>query len=371
MKSREIRICSECDEVLHNRDYTVCPECGNVFAAATDFSEDDLAMQTAARSAQRQKLILFGVTLLSLGCLVFVIEQSPSRQASGSFAAGLPLLNQDSIHRSKISSVKANMHTLQTMIETYAIDWGGVYPQELEQVYAETRQPGREYWKDFTNPATGQTGLGQALANAKAFLPGGDFKGIVLYEPLGSDPSCITSYKITGVDPDGELIKNRSSESVYALDNGPASDCGRSLASTEILSTEPEQTDLAAPNNQVAVQATDLESALRSWQQIKREAFLNEDDSRLTEILTGSALEETRGGLKWWADNEARYRDIQLLSLNILNQKEMSPTETQVVVEISETKDNSVDGLKTSTYRATYTLVKQAERWVISQMQAQ
>jgi type II secretory pathway pseudopilin PulG len=26
--------------------------------------------------------------------------------------------------RAKLSSVKANMHTVQTMLETYAVDWG-------------------------------------------------------------------------------------------------------------------------------------------------------------------------------------------------------------------------------------------------------
>ena len=30
--------------------------------------------------------------------------------------------------RAKISSVKANMHTVQTMLETYGVDWGGTYP---------------------------------------------------------------------------------------------------------------------------------------------------------------------------------------------------------------------------------------------------
>lgn len=381
MKSRDLHVCSECDEVLLNRDYVVCPECGCIFDEPdTASAEAEAAMQRAIVSARRQKLILFALTLISLGGLVVMLESGPAgRRSSGTLAGGL--LDNSSANNARISSVKANMHTLQTMIETYAVDWGGMYPQTLEQIYAEARQPGREYWKDFSNPATGAKGLGLALANADAFSPGGAYSGMVLYQAVGSNPHCITSYKITGVDPDGALITDTYDSSVYTLTNGEPTDCGNTqpTRATELLAdkpvtessdpvAEPSESASAALKTPEPMDTSDVASALKSWQSIKREAFLNEDASRLTDILTGSALEETRGGLQWWTDHEARYREMQLHSLNILSQKEQG-TETVAEVEISETKDNSVDGLTTTTYKATYTLEKRDGRWYISRIQ--
>jgi type II secretory pathway pseudopilin PulG len=74
--------------------------------------------------------------------------------------------------RAKISSVKANMHTVQTSVETYAVDWGGVYASRLgdgsaDGIVAEATAKG--YWKDFKNPFTGQQGAGKSyIANAFA-----------------------------------------------------------------------------------------------------------------------------------------------------------------------------------------------------------
>ncbi len=61
-----------------------------------------------------------------------------------------------------VSSVKANMHTLQTVVETYAIDHQGRYPKNLLELKNEGLQSGREYWKEFTNPFTGQSGAGRS-----------------------------------------------------------------------------------------------------------------------------------------------------------------------------------------------------------------
>lgn len=52
--------------------------------------------------------------------------------------------------RAKISSVKANMHTLQTMLETYAVDNNGSYPKNIKELQIEATQKG--YWKELYNP---------------------------------------------------------------------------------------------------------------------------------------------------------------------------------------------------------------------------
>jgi hypothetical protein len=62
--------------------------------------------------------------------------------------------------RPKSSSVKANMHTIQTTAETYAVDFGGVYPDSMEALAKEAVK--RSYWKDFKNPFTGLTGADNA-----------------------------------------------------------------------------------------------------------------------------------------------------------------------------------------------------------------
>lgn len=64
---------------------------------------------------------------------------------------------------SKVSSVKANMHTLQTLLEMYAADHQGQYPPNLAtlQRAAETGK----YWKSFANPYTGKTGNLQAFGD--------------------------------------------------------------------------------------------------------------------------------------------------------------------------------------------------------------
>jgi len=55
--------------------------------------------------------------------------------------------------RAKISSVKSNMHTFQTMIETYGVDWGGQYPNSYVSI--QTEAVAQDYTKDYANPFTG------------------------------------------------------------------------------------------------------------------------------------------------------------------------------------------------------------------------
>lgn len=52
------------------------------------------------------------------------------------------------------SSVKANMHTMQTMFETYGVDWGGSFPATFRQIETEARMANNPYWKDFYQPYT-------------------------------------------------------------------------------------------------------------------------------------------------------------------------------------------------------------------------
>lgn len=64
--------------------------------------------------------------------------------------------------RAKVSSVKANMHTFQTALETYAVDWGGVYPATSAILQTEAIKPENDYWKEFKNPFNNSEGTGNA-----------------------------------------------------------------------------------------------------------------------------------------------------------------------------------------------------------------
>jgi len=84
-------------------------------------------------------------------------------------AIGLPnfISAQD---RAKIASVKANMHTVQTAAETYAVDWDGIYPSMLGLPDDGSTGLVREaivknYWKDFKNPFTKEEGPGASYSH--------------------------------------------------------------------------------------------------------------------------------------------------------------------------------------------------------------
>jgi hypothetical protein len=117
--------------------------------------------------------------------------------------------------KAKVSSVKANMHTLQVLVETYGVDWGGTYPIDLDTLFQQAQK--YEYWKDVRNPFTDQKGIGLrgALMAYKDYVPSPDFAGMVLYKPAeGKNPN---GYWIYGVDQKGELIKDN--EQVFVLSN--------------------------------------------------------------------------------------------------------------------------------------------------------
>jgi prepilin-type N-terminal cleavage/methylation domain-containing protein len=115
--------------------------------------------------------------------------------------------------RAKISSVKANMHTFQTITETYAVDWGGVYAGNVSILSTEANTTGRAYWKDFTDPFTSVSGSGKSYSDTTGFtisstaVTGGlssTKAGWVLYDSEGT-----TKYFIYGLDKSGNTIQDK------------------------------------------------------------------------------------------------------------------------------------------------------------------
>lgn len=132
--------------------------------------------------------------------------------------------------RHPVSTVISNMHTLQTMLEAYGVDWGGVYPQNLKSLQIEAQFTAQHrYWQKLINPYGYRSGwhIQPALLDMQVFkrlnfknertatilgLPI-DFsqnkeqvlQGVVLYQPIFTG-SVSTSYAIYGLDGVGQLI---------------------------------------------------------------------------------------------------------------------------------------------------------------------
>lgn len=112
--------------------------------------------------------------------------------------------------REPIYSAKSNMHTLQTIVETYGMDSGGLYPENVETLYTVANQSSNPYWKDFKNPYSKYTGLGKAYANEGA----PPLEGLITYA-ISPD---YKTYKIQGYDEKAEPLMERRDR--FILTNG-------------------------------------------------------------------------------------------------------------------------------------------------------
>lgn len=106
--------------------------------------------------------------------------------------------------------------------------------------------------------------------------------------------------------------------------------------------------------------------AVREWQSLKRNAFLNQNIESLKNSLTGSALTESISSVQWWRDHpSAIYNDIQLHEMKFLRVDYTGADRARAVVEIDETRDNSEEGRSRSRYRVDYGLVLVGQDWLI------
>ncbi len=71
-------------------------------------------------------------------------------------------------YMSPASSTKANMFTLQTTLETYGVDWGGMYPATLSELHQAATTASNPYWKDAIRPGSQVDKQASAFADFEA-----------------------------------------------------------------------------------------------------------------------------------------------------------------------------------------------------------
>lgn len=121
----------------------------------------------------------------------------------------IPKNDYDSERRNRRTNIKANMHTLQTMIETYGVDWGGEYPADLIALETEAKMSKNPYWKEISDP----NGKSPLLLPEEPVRPFGlEYQPIVL-----AKTKKVMSYWIYGYDKAGKRLMQNGM--FFALSN--------------------------------------------------------------------------------------------------------------------------------------------------------
>jgi hypothetical protein len=154
-----------------------------------------------------------------------ILNHTQLKKMLGDFSLLSSNTSDENLPKDEKSLLKANMHTTQTLTETYAVDYGGIYALGMEALYEEASKPELNYWKDFKNPYTGKTGYGKdgAFMDFKAYKnykPHPDLKGLVLFQPVitydsyGKKNICV-KYYIYATDETGDLLKDKDGKVFY------------------------------------------------------------------------------------------------------------------------------------------------------------
>ncbi len=135
----------------------------------------------------------------------------------------------------RISSVKANMHTLQTMLETFYADHH-YYPPHIHILETHAQRSPQPYWIDFNNPFISKTGYFKSFCDYQ-YLPFDQqsarenfvnilgikmivtqkksiiaLSGLVVYAPVSPQ-----QYFLYGLDKEGKMILDKGQ--VFSLSN--------------------------------------------------------------------------------------------------------------------------------------------------------
>lgn len=149
-----------------------------------------------------------------------------SKEANGEYKASSFMVSQ-------YSTIKSNMHAFQTLLETYAVDWSGIYPPNSQILEQEAKD--KKYWREIKNPFSSYINSQlppimdfNEYENAKNSLTykginlssSEDLKGIIVYK-TGQAPNQteITNYFIYGIGLLGDFLKDNNSGNIFYLTN--------------------------------------------------------------------------------------------------------------------------------------------------------
>lgn len=127
--------------------------------------------------------------------------------------------NHSHLNSNPNASVRSNIHTFQTMLEIYATDWGGYYPNNIGILFKEANK--KKYWRESKNPFRANYKAYDNLSNIKKpfKLESSIFiAGTVYYQPIIKDGK-ITQYFIYGTDKDNKLIFDKKNNEFFTLTN--------------------------------------------------------------------------------------------------------------------------------------------------------
>ncbi len=110
------------------------------------------------------------------------------------------ITNNTTVNNTRASALKANMRILQTLVELYAIDSGGVYPKNISDLIKAAKKYG--HYQEIRNPYSGQQGFSNSITYGLAKT--GCKEGFVYYQTPATvgikDADTIpeSSYEISG-----------------------------------------------------------------------------------------------------------------------------------------------------------------------------
>jgi hypothetical protein len=121
----------------------------------------------------------------------------------------IPKSDYESQIGSRPTSIKSKMHSLQTLVETYGVDWGGEYPADLKALEAEAKTAKNPYWQEILDPDN----------KSALLLPGEPLRPFGLeYQPIfQAKTGKVLSYWIYGYDKTGKRLMQNGQ--FFALTN--------------------------------------------------------------------------------------------------------------------------------------------------------
>lgn len=127
--------------------------------------------------------------------------------------------------RANLASVKSNMHTFQTILETYSVDSSGNYPNNIADLKKSATTGNNQYWKNFRNPFSNNT---DEILDYEEYIK---IKDTLLYKSVKIDDisalkgfviykrNSISNYQIYCVNIDGNLLKDDFGNDFYLTNN--------------------------------------------------------------------------------------------------------------------------------------------------------